>query len=287
MHRLGAVILASALVLVLPVPARAAVVPPAAGAPARLGGPVVSIAHRGASAYAPENTLASFRLAARMGADVTELDVQQTRDHKLVVVHDETLKRTTNVEKVYPKLKPWRVKDLTLKQIKKLDAGSWFGRTYKGERIPTLAQALRTVADSGTGMLLELKRPDLYPGMTDRVIATIKTDPRWRDSDRLTVQSFSWRYLKPVHERLRSARTAALGKPRADQLFGLRWYADAVHPDHRTVTPEYAREVHSQWMDLYAYTINDRATMRRMISYGVDGIVTNRPDVLARTLRRG
>jgi glycerophosphoryl diester phosphodiesterase len=246
---------------------------------------VLDIAHRGASGYAPENTLASFRLAGKMGADVSELDVQETRDHQLVVIHDTTLTRTTNVKKVFPKLKPWRVRNLTLKQIKRLDAGSWFKKSFRNERVPTLAQALRTIQKSGTGLLLELKQADLYPGMSDQVIALLDADPYWRSSPDLIVQSFSWRYLRPVHDRLPFARTAALGRPTVAQMLGLRWYTDIVHPSYTSITPEYARDVQAQGMDLFAYTVDDRTAMRRMIGLGADGIVTDRPDVLRRILQ--
>lgn len=243
---------------------------------------VLNIAHRGASAHAPENTLAAFRLAGDMGADIVELDVQQTRDGKLVIMHDGTLARTTDVEKKYPSLRPWRVGDLTLKQIKKLDAGSWFGRKFKGQRVPTLAEALRTVQETGTGMLLELKHPQLYPGVTGRVISQIRAFPYWTQTGRMTVQSFQWRYVKAVRDNLPSARTAVLGRPDGLQMFGVRWYADAVHPQYRTITQEYTQDVHDQDLDLYAYTVNSEAAMRQLVSYGVDGIVTDRPDALER-----
>jgi glycerophosphoryl diester phosphodiesterase len=240
------------------------------------------IAHRGASAYAPENTLAAFRLAGRLGADTIELDVRQTKDKKLVVVHDRTLVRTTDVKKRFPKLKPWRVSDLTLKQIKKLDAGSWFGPRYKGERVPTLAEALRVIKDTGAGALVELKNPDLYPGIAKRVVAQIKADPYWSTSERLTVQSTAWRYVKTVNEALPHVRGAVLGRPSEEQLFGLRWYAEIVHPTRKQITPEYIRSVHRKWLDVYVYVVDDPNTMLHMIYSGVDGITTNRPDLLWR-----
>src|ERR1700754_1967433 len=117
-----AAILATSLAT-LPVPALTAT--PATAAPA-----VVNVAHRGASAYAPENTIPALDLAGARGADVFEFDVQETKDHKLVLMHDATLARTTNVERVLPGLSPWRVGDLTLAQIRRLDAGSWFSTEF-------------------------------------------------------------------------------------------------------------------------------------------------------------
>jgi glycerophosphoryl diester phosphodiesterase len=240
--------------------------------------PVLNIAHRGASAYAPENTLVAFRLAGQQGADLAELDVQQTKDRKLVVIHDVTLARTTNVEKVFPKLKPWRVKDLTLRQIKRLDAGSWFGPIYRNERIPTLAEALTTVEREGMGLMLELKKPTLYPGMTDRTVAVLRSRPYWSLPGKLIVQSFYWRYVKAFHIQMPLIRTAVLGHPAPADLAGIRWYSSAVNAAYRPLTESYVSQIHGQWMKAYGYVVNDKANMRRLMSYGLDGIVTNRPD---------
>jgi glycerophosphoryl diester phosphodiesterase len=245
--------------------------------------PVLDIAHRGASAYAPENTLAAFRLAGRQGADLAELDVQQTKDHKLVVIHDATLARTTNVERIFPRLKPWRIKDLTLRQIKRLDAGSWFSPVYRNERIPTLAEALTTVERAGMGLMLELKKPTLYPGMTGRTVALLRSRPYWSQSGKLIVQSFSWGYVKAFHAQMPLIRTAVLGHPDPAGLAGVRWYSSAVNSAYAPLTEPYVAEIHAQWMKAFGYVVNDKATMRRLMSYGLDGIVTNRPDA-ARTV---
>ena len=248
--------------------------------------PVLNIAHRGASAYAPENTLAAFRLAGQQGADLAELDVQQTKDRKLVVIHDVTLARTTNVEKVFPKLKPWRVKDLTLKQIKRLDAGSWFAPVYRNERIPTLTEALATVEREGMGLMLELKKPTLYPGMTGRTVAVLRSRPYWSRSGKLIVQSFSWRYVKAFHTQMPLIRTAVLGHPAPADLGGLRWYSSAVNATYRPLTEQYVSQIHGQWMKAFGYVVNDKANMRRLISYGIDGIVTNRPDAAREVIQQ-
>src|SRR4051794_21750522 len=98
----------------------------------------VNIAHRGASAYAPEHTGAAFEQAIAMAADYLELDIRQTRDGRLINLHDETLRRTTDVEARYPDRAPFRVYDFTLAEIKTLDAGGWFGAEFAGLRLLTL-----------------------------------------------------------------------------------------------------------------------------------------------------
>ncbi|WP_424534183.1 glycerophosphodiester phosphodiesterase family protein [Sphaerisporangium viridialbum] len=142
----------------------------------------------GASAQAPENTIAAFKLAEQQHADMSELDIRETKDHQLVVMHDKTLTRTTNVARVFPDRAPWRVGDLTLAEIQKLDAGSWFARRYSGERVPTLAETLRAMDGSRIGLLLEIKSPRLSPGIEARVARELRQNPSWLRPGRLVVQ---------------------------------------------------------------------------------------------------
>src|SRR5687768_5878369 len=130
------------------------------------------IAHRGASAYAPEHTLQAYALAIEQKADFVEQDLAVTKDGVLVCIHDLTLERTTNVEEVFPTrftedttgaapVKRWRVADFTLGEIKQLDAGSWFNAKFAGARIPTFQEAIDAVGDKA-GLYPELKDPAFY-----------------------------------------------------------------------------------------------------------------------------
>src|SRR5512144_2029000 len=125
---------------------------------------VVDIAHRGSSARAPENTVISVKRAVAQDARFVEIDVQRSSDGRLVVIHDTTLARTTNVEQVFPSRAPWQVGAFTLGEMRRLDAGSWFSSKYAGARVPTLRQVLDAVG-TRSGLLLELKNPDRYPGI--------------------------------------------------------------------------------------------------------------------------
>lgn len=250
---------------------------------------VLNVAHRGASAYAPENTIAAFRLAQVQNADMFELDVQETKDHKLVIMHDTTLGRTTNVEDVYPGRAPYKVADFTLAEIRKLDAGSWFARKYAGERVPTLGQALSAMRGRGLGLLLEIKSPSLYPGIEKRVAAELRRSPSWLRYDprerRLVIQSFDWESVRRFHAVLPKVPTGLLGTPKVGELRKLAAYADQINPTHGDLTASYVRAVHANRMDVLTWTINDTAGMKRAIGLGVDGIITNKPDVLDRLLR--
>ncbi|MFI0406106.1 glycerophosphodiester phosphodiesterase [Actinomadura sp. 3N508] len=249
---------------------------------------VTNVAHRGASAYAPENTLAAFRLAVKQRADVFELDVQESKDHKLVIMHDTTLARTTNVEQLYPGRGPWKVSDFTLAEIQKLDAGSWFGAKYKGERVPTLDQTLSAMRDRGLGLLVEIKSPNLYPGIEKRVATALRNSPSWLKPDpaerRLAVQSFDWESMRRFHSVLPNVPIGLLGTPKAGDLPELATYADQINPPFRDLTASYVKQVHASRMDVLTWTVDDSGDMRKAVQLGVDGVITNKPDVLRRVL---
>lgn len=265
------------------------VLEPRPGVGSALRARIVDVAHRGASAYAPENTLAAFKLAKAKHADMFELDVQETKDHKLVIMHDTTLDRTTNVEDVYPDRKPWKVADFTLAEIEKLDAGSWFAAKYKGERVPTLGRVLSAMRGKGLGMLLELKSPALYPGIEKRVAAALKRSPSWLRHDprerRLAVQSFDWHSVQRFHAVLPKVPTGLLGTPKVADLPKLAKYADQINPTFGDLTASYVKKVHASHMDVLTWTINDRGDMEKAAGLGVDGIITNKPDVLRHVLK--
>ncbi|SPT51830.1 MULTISPECIES: glycerophosphodiester phosphodiesterase [Actinomadura] len=298
-NRLALVVVVTTAAITVPVATAEAAAPtaprataptaPRAATTAAAARDVVNVAHRGASAYAPENTLAAFRLAKVQNADMFELDVQETKDHKLVLMHDTTLGRTTNVEKVYPGRAPYRVADFTLAEIRRLDAGSWFAKKYAGERVPTLGQALRAMRGKGLGLLLEIKSPALYPGIEKRIAAELRRSPSWLRYDPrerlLVVQSFDWESVRRFHAVLPKVPTGLLGTPKTGELRKLASYADQINPTYGDLTASYVRAVHSNRMDVLTWTINDSAAMKKAIGLGVDGIITNKPDVLDRLLK--
>jgi glycerophosphoryl diester phosphodiesterase len=254
----------------------AVVFPAAAAAPAT----PIRVAHRGASAYAPENTIAAFELADAQRADMFELDVQETKDHELVLMHDTTLTRTTDVETVFPGRAPWRVGDLTLAEIRRLDAGSWFASKYEGEPVPTLGETLRAMDGRGLGLLLEVKAPRLYPGIEARVADELRRHPSWPVPGRLVVQSFDWDSMRRFHRIMPRVPIGLIGTPTTAELPGLARFASQINPPYGGLTPVYVRSVHRHRMEVLTWTVDDPGVMRRMISYGVDGVITNRPDLM-------
>jgi glycerophosphoryl diester phosphodiesterase len=251
--------------------------------------PPVVVAHRGASAYAPENTLAAVDKADDLGITWVENDVQRTKDGELVIIHDTNLMRTTNVEEVFPDRAPWKVSDFTLKEIKRLDAGSWFSPAYAGTRVPTLEKYLERVSRHHQKLLMEIKAPELYPGIEKQTLRELHREG-WLDRDhvkhKLVIQSFSADSVKAVHKLRPDVKTGFLGTPAVAELPQYAKFTDQINPSFRTVTPEYIAAVHSlpgahgRPLEAYTWTVDDGPTAARLKGYGVDGIISNKPDVV-------
>ncbi|MFD7263559.1 glycerophosphodiester phosphodiesterase [Streptomyces sp. NPDC059874] len=255
---------------------------------AATGAPVV-YAHRGASAYAPENTLDAIDLAKRLGFDWVENDVQRTKDGELVVIHDDTLARTTDVEQVFPDRKPWKVKDFTAAEIARLDAGSWFGEEYAGAFVPTLREYLDRVQRNRQRLLLEIKKPELYPGIEEQTLKVLG-EAGWLDvrhvTRRLVVQSFSADSVRVVHALRPDLVTAFLGTPTVADLPRYAEFTDRINPWHTTISADWVAAVHGllgahgKAMEVDTWIVDDAATARKVKDMGVDGIITNAPDVV-------
>jgi alkaline phosphatase D len=255
------------------------------------------IAHRGASGYAPEHTLAAYEKAIQMKADYVELDLHMTKDGELIAIHDSTLARTTNVEELYPDRSPWRVKDFTLSEIKQLDAGSWFNSTYPEyakkqyvrQKIPTLQEVIDFMKkkDQKVGLYIETKAPDIYPGMEEKLVEILKKNG-YLKKDKVIFQSFSEASLRKLQEiipedipliQLYSPKMI-LGQNLDDVFNRAAEYADGVGPDKSLVTPAFMQEAHERNMVVHPYTVNTHDEMVNQLSLGVDGMFTDYPDRL-------
>lgn len=243
------------------------------------------IAHRGSSGAAPENTLAAVELARQQGADMVENDIQRTADGALVIVHDTTLARTTDVEAVFPDRAPWNVRDFTLAEIKQLDAGSWFAPGFAGQRVPTLAEWAHAVGRQ-TGMLLEVKSPELYPGIEIDVDRELRALPEFTQAlrhGRVMMQSFNHEWLRAYDALAVDVPVGLLfagGPPSEAQLADATTWAQAVNPALGDMTQDTVAMIHGYGLKTYTWTVNGGQDMRRAINWGVDGVITNYPQVL-------
>ncbi|MBC9712005.1 glycerophosphodiester phosphodiesterase [Streptomyces sp. TRM66268-LWL] len=261
---------------------------PATATSAKSSEPVV-VAHRGASAYAPENTLAAIDKARELGFTWVENDVQRTKDGKLVIMHDDSLARTTDVEQVFPGRSPWKVADFTAAEIAKLDAGSWFGAKFKGARVPTLEQYMNRVEHNRQKLVLEIKKPELYPGI-ERDTLRVLRKTGWLDrrhvKHKLVIQSFSANSVKAVRAQRPDIKTGFLGTPAVADLPAYAKFADQINSNHGTISADYVSAIHAlrgphgRPLEILTWTVDDAANARRAAGFGVNGIITNRPDVV-------
>ncbi|CAJ1004181.1 MULTISPECIES: glycerophosphodiester phosphodiesterase family protein [Bacillales] len=241
-----------------------------------------TIAHRGASGYAPENTMAAFRKAVEMKADYIELDVHVSKDGHLVVIHDNTVDRTTNGT--------GRVGALTLKEMLRLDAGRFFHSAFAGEPIPTLDQVLDEFRGK-IGILIELKSPELYPGVESKVADALQK--RGMDkarSAKVIVQSFHFESLKRFHKLLPDIPIGVLTNKASHltdaMLDEFATYANYVNPSRNLVTADLTDRIHERGMQVFAWTVRKRAEVNPLLIAGVDGIITDFPDYVPSSHRR-
>lgn len=246
------------------------------------------VAHRGASAYAPENTLAGVDKANDLNIEWVENDVQRTSDGELVVMHDETLERTTDAEEIFPDRSPWKVGDFTAEEIAQLDAGSWFAPEFAGERVPTLEKFLERMTRNDQKLLLELKKPELFSGIEREVVGELR-DKGWLAEDKregLSIQSFNADSVRTVHELAPSVTTGFLGTPAVSELSAYAQFTDQINPRYTEVTTEYVdavkalRGAHGAPLEVFTWTVDDAQDAERVAALGVDGIISNRPDVI-------
>jgi glycerophosphoryl diester phosphodiesterase len=228
------------------------------------------IAHRGASGHAPENTLAAFKKAVSLGATFIETDLQLTRDTRLVAIHDETVNRTTNGKGA--------VHDMTLAEIRRLDAGSWFGSEFAGERLPTLDEILEFAKKHDVVFYLELKPAGSWGG-EHALVSNLRESGQIA---RTVVISFDASILAAVRKIEPTLMTALLydgqiEKPLERALeVGARQLA--VRGD--LVTPWLLTAARKKDLQVVCWTINHSAHMRLLMSAGVDGIMSDYPDRL-------
>ncbi|MET9412913.1 glycerophosphodiester phosphodiesterase family protein [Streptomyces klenkii] len=258
----------------------------------RAGTPL-AIGHRGVPVRAPENTLASIDEAADLGITWVENDVQRTKDGALIVMHDTTLKRTTDAGRRFPGRAPWKIADFTLAEIRKLDAGSWYNRGFAGERVPTLRRYLQRVDHNRQKLLLEVKAPELYPGIERQLAAELQR-AGWLNArhvrDALVVQSFSAPSLKAFHQVRPDVKTGFLGAPKPSELRSYAAFADQVNPSHKSVTAAYVRAVHAvrgahgRPLEVSAWTVDNGDRAVALARMGVDGIISNAPQVIEEAL---
>lgn len=248
------------------------------------------IAHKGASGLAPENTMASFQKALELGVDQIELDVRHTLDEEIIVFHDQRLDRIAR--DTLGNQVTGDVHDYTLEEIKQFDVGSWFDSQYKDERIPTLKEVLDYV-NGQTKVLIEIKHMDHphYHDFAEKLVDVVISEENGEEW--IILQSYEAEYLDEVHELDSLIETKALivGEDSAPLI---AFYIEtrmhmgrakesnrmkAINPEWTTLSPRRVFQMHAQGFEVHAYPVNTREDMIRMLNAGVDGIITDFPNI--------
>jgi glycerophosphoryl diester phosphodiesterase len=238
-----------------------------------------TIAHRGASGHAPENTMAAFRRAVELGARFIETDLQITRDAQVIAIHDFTLDRTTSGK--------GQVHLLPLDQIRALDAGAWFAGhgegSFAGERVPTLTEILDFAKEQDVIFYLEIKSGPAW-GVEHAVVAALRDQ---NASARVVILSFDPSALDTVHRLDSTMMTGFLCEHPTNDLVERTVRAGARQLVARgdLITPAVVEKSHHAGLQVVAWTMNEADQMRRLIAAGVDGIITDFPDRLLGVLR--
>lgn len=240
--------------------------------------PIV-FAHRGASAQAPENTLAAFELAARQGAPAIELDAKLSADGQVIVMHDARVDRTTDGK--------GRVCDLPLTALRELDAGSWFSRQYRGERIPTLGEVFETL---GKRLFINIELTNYTTprdALVEKVTELVKA---FGLQSQVIFSSFLPHNLVQAAKRLPEVPRGLLASPRLMGMWARSFgfaFGDyqALHPFVSDVTLRQIARVHRLRRRIHVWTVNAESDLRRLFAWGVDGVFTDDPALALRVLQ--
>ncbi|KAA0942115.1 glycerophosphodiester phosphodiesterase [Sporosarcina sp. ANT_H38] len=229
---------------------------------------MISVAHRGASNYAPENTQSSFRKALELGADFLECDIHLSKDGELIIMHDDKVDRTTNGSGY--------VKNFTLAELKELDAGGEFHSSFAGEKIITLNELLDEFYGE-TGLLIEIKKPAMYPGIEEKVAVLLN---EYKDLDSIIVQSFDIESMRTMNKLLPELEVALLMKPSIQSLslqkiIDLTSFATYINFNVSYVNQRVIDQIHNQGGKVLVWSTKDQGWVNKAYQYGVDGIITD------------
>jgi len=228
------------------------------------------IAHRGSSRSAPENTLSAIRCAIEDGADYAEVDVQETADGEVVLLHDPDLQRTTG-----RRGKIWRT---TYAELTRLDAGSWFAPAFAGERIPTLAEVIDVVRGK-IGLVIEIKVTGREKNLVQSVVQIVR---KAGFDDECFITSMSASAIKEVKRLAPALQLGLVVRSRRVDLTGLTTEHVALRDTLATSARICAARARGQ--RVHVWTVNDPGAMSRLVALGVDGILTDRPARLRKAI---
>jgi len=238
------------------------------------------IAHQGGAKLAPGNTLAAFKNAIELGVDMIEIDVHLSKDSKVIVIHDGTIDATTDGS--------GEIKSMTLDEIKKYDAGTWFDKKFKNEHIPTLDEVME-ILNGKVSLLIEIKEGDEhYPGLEERVVETIH---KYNATDWAFVQSFNEKTVLKVKKMDPAITTFYLLGTNFNEYYSnladkvstgknIEKKYDGIAPHFSFLNNDKVKVFHQAGFSVFAWTVDEPDDMKKIVNINVDGIITNLPDKL-------
>ncbi len=242
------------------------------------------IAHRGASGHAPETTLAAYQLALQMGVDGIEMDVHRLCDGTIVAIHDANVERTTNGKA--------SIVELTLPELKALDAGGWFNKAfpqkarpeYAGLKVPTLQEIIDLVKASAVELYIEIKDPERYaPDLESALLSVIKNNRLESRTNFISFNAASIARMKALDSAIRTG--LLISELRGDPVrAAMEISANEIGLRYTLAAQPIVDAAHRNGLAISVWTIDSQADMRRMLQLGVDGITSNYPDRLIRLL---
>ncbi|MEB8094691.1 glycerophosphodiester phosphodiesterase [Staphylococcus caprae] len=231
------------------------------------------VAHRGLPEDYPENTLIAYKHALMLHIDMLEIDVHYTKDKQLVVIHDDTIDRTSNGK--------GKVIDYTLDELREFDFGAYRGDKFKGERIPTLDEVLDLVDHFSKKLLLEIKKPSQYPGIEEVIVEKLKE--RGMPKHKVILQSFDFDCVKKLAEmNLEFELGVLLSKKqywyKLPNFKEIAKVADYANPNYALVTKRFMKHAHEEMLKVLPYTVNESKAVKKLIDVEVDGVISDIPE---------
>lgn len=230
-------------------------------------------AHRGGAWKAPENTISALQYTIDSGADYAEIDVQETKDGELILLHDDSLKRTAGVKK--------NVWDMTLKQVEKLDGGASFHKKFRGEKIPEFTEALK-FCKGRLDLNIEIKYNGKNKGIVNKVVRAIKEN---HFEDHCVVTSMNYQFLKQIKKTAPEIRTGYIMTMTYGGVQGME-AADFFSVKHTYVDEKFVTQAHALGKEVHVWTVNYKGDAKRMLDMGVDNIITDDPIMVRKVQNR-
>lgn len=234
---------------------------------------LILVAHRGIATYFPENTMIAFKAALVSDIDILEIDIHRTLDNQLVVIHDDSIDRTSNGS--------GKIKDMTLAELQQFDYGITKDKQFEGETLPTLDEVIKLIKDCPQKLLIELKQPQNYPEIENELIDALNA---WNlPKNKVIIQSFNQKSMKTIFDMNEGYELGVLISKKKywyklPPFKSIASYANYVNPNYALVTEKFLKSAHQYRLSVMPYTVNEHEQAKSLQKLGVDGLISDNPN---------